>query len=47
MKIRKKSTENIFSADNKSTMNFPKSATTRDQLTSLFKNPKKINIDQL
>ena len=42
-----KSTENIFSVDNKSTVNFPKPAETRYQLTSLLKNTKMINIDQL
>ena len=47
MKIQIKSTENIFSADSKSTMNFQKSPETRYQLTLLFKNPKNINIVQL
>ena len=42
-----KSTENFFSADNKSTMNFQKTSRTRYQPISLFQNPKKINIDQL
>ena len=42
-----KSTEKYFSADNKSTMNFQESPETLYQLTSLFENPKKINIDQL
>jgi len=47
MEIGKKSTEKFSAVDNKSTMNFQKSPQTRYQLASLFKNPKKINIDQL
>ena len=47
MKIRKKSTENFFSVDNRSTINFHKTSQTRHQLISLLKNHKKINIDQL
>ena len=42
-----KSTENIFAVDFKSTAKSHKSPVTRYQLTSLPKNPKKINIDQL
>ena len=47
MKTLKKSTENIFSVDIKSTKNFHKTAETRYHPASLIKNPKKINIDQL
>ena len=42
-----KSTENIFSVENKSTINYQESTETRYQLTSLSKKLKKINIDQL
>ncbi len=42
-----KSTENIFSVDNRSTMIFHKTSETRYQSASLSKNLKNINIDQL
>jgi len=44
---RIKSTENIFAVDFKSTAKSHKTSKTRYQLTSLSKNQKKINIDQL
>jgi len=43
----KKSTENFFAVDFKSTAKLHKSSKTRTRLTSLSKKPKKINIDQL
>ena len=46
-KIPIKSTENIFSVENKSTIKFHETSTTRYQPALLSKGPKKINIDQL